>query len=118
MTASSEYKLDRLQPVLEYIHIHYPEIIPIEKLASLIPLSQGQFCRSFKEALGVSPITYLNKFRIMKSCELLLTTGSKISEIAGLTGFDNVSYYNRTFLSVIGCTPTDYQKQAAKQHRS
>lgn len=115
---SREYKIDRLQPVLEYISSHYTEVITIEKLASLIPLSQGQFCRSFKETLGVSPITYLNKYRVMKSCELLLTTGSKISEIAGLTGFDNVSYYNRTFLSMIGCTPSDYQRQAVSQQLS
>ena len=110
-----EYKIDRLQPVLKYITTHYADNITIKQLARIIPLSQGQFCRSFKEALGVSPITYLNKYRIMKSCELLLTTGSIISEIAGSTGFNNVSYYNRTFLSVIGCTPSDYQKQAANQ---
>lgn len=114
LAPTKEYKLDRLQPVLEYIGIHYADSITLEELASLIPLSQGQFCRTFKETLGLSPVVYLNKIRILKSCELLVTNGRKISEIAGMTGFSNVSYYNRTFLSVIGCTPSDYQKQLNK----
>jgi AraC-like DNA-binding protein/mannose-6-phosphate isomerase-like protein (cupin superfamily) len=114
LAPTKEYKIDRLQPVLEYISLHYTDNITLEELASQVPLSQGQFCRSFKETLGLSPVAYLNKFRILKSCELLVTTSRKISEIAGLTGFSNVSYYNRAFLSVIGCTPSDYQKQISK----
>lgn len=117
LSATKEYKIDRLQPVLDYIREHYAEEIPLARLASLIPLSEGQFCRSFKETLGLSPVAYLNRHRILKSCELLVTTGRKISEIAGLTGFSNVSYYNRTFLSIIGCTPSDYQKQLQYSHR-
>lgn len=113
---TKEYKIDRLQPVVDYIRTHYYEDISLVTLASLIPLSEGQFCRSFKETLGLSPVAYLNRYRILKSCELLVTTGRKISEIAGLTGFSNVSYYNRTFLSIIGCTPSDYQKQQ-QQHK-
>ncbi|HEX3076538.1 MAG TPA: AraC family transcriptional regulator [Lachnospiraceae bacterium] len=112
--SSKVYQIDRLQSVIDYIHIHYSDDITIEELAKLIPLSQGQFCRSFKEAYGITPITYLNKIRILKSCELLSIGKEKVAEIATLTGFNNVSYYNRTFLSVIGCTPSQYQKALLK----
>ncbi len=115
---AKEYKIDRLQPVLDYINSHYSEELRLEELASLIPLSPGQFCRSFKETMGLTPMAYLNRQRILKSCELLASGSRKISEIAGLTGFDNISYYNRCFLSLIGCTPSAYQAQVSLRSRN
>ncbi len=101
----------RMQPVLDYIHSNYSYKIELSNLADLIPLSEGQFCRSFKEIFHISPISYIMKYRIMKSCELLTISDKTIMEIASLCGFNNIGYFNRTFLAITGCTPSEYRHQ-------
>lgn len=100
---------NRLIPILNYIHENYADDISLSELAALIPMSEGQFCRIFKETMKVSPFQYLMRYRIMQSCSILLETDKKIGEIANLTGFNNISYYNRVFLEMIGCTPRQYR---------
>lgn len=49
------------------------------------------------------------RYRILQSCHLLQETDKKIGEIANLTGFNNISYFNKVFLKTIGCTPKEYR---------
>ena len=52
---------------------------------------------------------HLNRLRIVKSCEMLLRTDKKITEIASLCGFNNISYFNRTFYKIMGISPSGYR---------
>ena len=74
-------------------------------------MSEGQFCRSFKQLTGSTPFTYLKKHRIMHSCDYLAGSGRKISEICTLCGFSNISYFNREFLKAMKVTPSAYRKR-------
>ena len=40
-------------------------------------------------------------------------TDKKIGEIANLTGFNNISYFNKVFLKTIGCTPKEYRNSVS-----
>ena len=101
----------RIRTVLEYIHEHFDTKITLADLSETIHLSQGQFCRFFKGVLHKSPFTYINEYRISKSCMLLRHTDKYIAEIAMLSGFETISYFNKTFLKIMGCTPLSYRKQ-------
>jgi AraC family transcriptional regulator, melibiose operon regulatory protein len=103
------FNMERLKPVLQFIHENYAYEITLAELAGLIPMSEGQFCRMFKQTLKVTPVQYIMRYRILQSCDLLLDTDKKIGEISNLTGFNNISYYNRLFLQTIGCTPKHYR---------
>lgn len=100
---------DRLKPVFDFIRDNYSYEITLSDLSGLLPMSEGQFCRIFKEAMKVSPFQYLMRCRIMQSCSLLIETDKKIGEIANLSGFNNISYYNRVFFKMIHCTPKQYR---------
>jgi AraC-like DNA-binding protein len=95
---------------INYIHTSYNEVITLNRLASLTNLSEGQFCRLFKILTGVTPFSYLNRYRVIKSCEYLGNSTKKIAEIATLCGFSNISYYNREFIKYIKITPSTYRK--------
>lgn len=106
-----ENKSAFVQQVLEYIHGHYEETLSLSELAETLHVSKYYLCRIFKSMTGLSPFSYINKYRIMKSCELLLTTDKKISEICSMCGYNNVSYFNREFQSFTHMTPTEYRQQ-------
>ncbi len=109
LNAADLSNMERLKPVLEFIHENYSYEITLAELSGLIPMSEGQFCRMFKQTMKVTPVQYLMRYRILQSCHLLLNTDKKIGEIANLSGFNNISYYNRVFLETIGCTPKHYR---------
>lgn len=99
----------RLEPVVSYMKENYAYEITLSELAELLPMSEGQFCRVFKQTMKMSPMQYLMRYRILQSCRLLQDTDKKIGEIANLSGFNNISYFNKVFLQTIGCTPKEYR---------
>lgn len=100
----------RLRESVRYIREHFAEDITLKELADLAHMSEGQFCRSFKQLTGSTPFTYLKKHRIMHSCDYLAGSGRKISEICTLCGFSNISYFNREFRKAMKVTPSTYRK--------
>ena len=100
---------ERLAPVVKYMKENYAYEVTLAELAQLIPMSEGQFCRVFKQYMKMSPMQYLMRYRILQSCHLLQETDKKIGEIANLAGFNNISYFNKVFLKTIGCTPKEYR---------
>ncbi len=108
-TSPLEALSQQLTPALRYIHEHYTDSLHLEALAAMIPLSEGEFCRAFKRLTGTSPFRYLVRYRILQSCTELKQTNKKITDIALSNGFNNISYYNRAFLKVMGMTPSQYR---------
>ena len=104
---------ERLEPVISYIKENYAYEITLGELAAILPMSEGQFSRVFKQTMKLSPIQYLMRYRILQSCRLLQDTEKKIGEIANLSGFNNISYFNRVFLNTIGCTPKEYRENSS-----
>ncbi|MBP1903768.1 AraC-like DNA-binding protein/mannose-6-phosphate isomerase-like protein (cupin superfamily) [Paenibacillus turicensis] len=101
----------KLKLSMEYIHDHIYSDLSLELLANQADLNKSTFCRYFKQLTGLSPFTYIVQQRIRKSCEALLNSESKITEIATQCGFYNISYFNRAFLQYMKCTPSEYRKQ-------
>lgn len=100
-----------LQNAMEYMQQSYAEPLTLSQIANYAALSEGHLCRSFKAYTGVPPFTYLNRIRIIKSCEYLSGTDKKITEVAALCGFNNISYFNRVFYKTMQVTPSDYRRE-------
>ncbi|MCL1807896.1 MAG: AraC family transcriptional regulator [Oscillospiraceae bacterium] len=100
---------NRLLGAVNYIHAHYMEGISDGILAKQVNMAVGTFCRYFKRLFGVTPIQYINKYRILKSRELLVNTERKVSEIAFMCGYNNLSNFNREFKKYMGTTPSKYR---------
>lgn len=100
-----------IKMTLEYIHKNYKNNITLSEIADYSFVSPEHLCRIFSQFSDVSPFSYLNRYRIMKSAEMLLEDNSPISKIASECGFNSSSYYNKMFLRFIGCTPGEYRKK-------
>lgn len=101
-----DYKTSLTKKILQYISENYDKRIYIDDLADIAGMSKYHFCRFFKKYTGMTPVRYLNYIRIDEASKLLLTGSYSITEIAMLTGFDNLSYFAKTFKQLKGVAPS------------
>ena len=100
----------RLQKIYKYVHSHYSVDIRLQKLASLIGMTEPAFSRFFKKTTGKQFSSYLNKVRIDYAARQLLETGDSVSEIGYGCGFNTINYFIHIFKKLKGCTPGEYRK--------
>ena len=103
--------LERLKIIIKYIRENYGSKITIKEMAGNINMSEGHFCRFFKEITKKTPIEYLNHYRINEARARLTRTDNKILNIAMDVGFENFSYFIKTFKKITGVTPSNYRKE-------
>ncbi|MCG7377035.1 AraC family transcriptional regulator [Paenibacillus sp. ACRSA] len=110
LSTGSHDKVERLKSVLSYIHQHYPEALRLKELADEANMSEGHFCRFFKQMVQKSPVDYINYYRVQQACYLLENTDHKIVDIAMDVGFEHLSYFITTFKKHKSTTPSQYRK--------
>lgn len=116
---ANQTQLQWLKKVLSYIRTHYDAPVTLEELAAAAGMSPRYFCRVFARVTGKTPIAYLNYYRIEAAGERLLTTDDSITSIAFSCGFNDASYFSKTFLREKGLCPSRYRMQNRDHpHRS
>ena len=110
INTSAKKKIDKLKPVIKNVELHYSEQTTVDEMAKLAGFSQSHFMRFFKEAFGVSFVTYLNDYRLSMAARLLLTTEDTVLDISQQVGFENLSHFNRLFKQKYSMTPREYRK--------
>lgn len=97
-----------------FIHGQYENKITLDDIAAAGSVSRSRCCTLFGKYLGQTPNAYLIKYRIQKSCEILLETDRSISEIAISCGFQSSSYYSFVFRKELGIVPHEYRRKYCK----
>jgi len=108
--AGDLFNNNRIAHIVKYIREHITEQISVDKLAGRACMSVSHFHKIFKNTLGESPIDYINFERIKFAKKLMANTNKKLSEIAFLSGFNNVSYFNRQFKKHEMISPSQFRK--------
>ena len=94
---------------MAFIHTNYMEPLRRDEIAARVGLSERHLNRCFQEEIGVTPMTYLNRYRIKQSKTLLESGQMSITEIALAVGFSSSGYFIRVFRKETGITPHAYQ---------
>lgn len=101
-------KMAQLKPALKYIEDHFSEAITLEDLSKESRLSTKYFCQYFRSAIHRTPMDYLNYYRIEQACKFFSTTNYLVTEVAFLCGYNDSSYFIKTFKRYKGTTPKQY----------
>lgn len=102
---------ERIKAMLQYIEGHYGEEIATAQIARSATLSESECLRCFRDMIGTTPIQYVRQLRIQKSAELLAKTDRRIADIGAMCGFQEMSYFAKSFRETKGCTPSEYRKK-------
>ena len=100
----------QLDDVLAYIKAHYADPITVADIAKSAKLSQSHLFSVFKKHLGVSPIAYLNNYRLSAAVTLLSQTNRTIVEIADMVGIHDSVYFNKLFRKAYQMPPSKYRE--------
>jgi AraC-like DNA-binding protein len=87
------------------------EPLSLATLATTLGLSRFHFLRSFKRVIGLTPHQYLVQTRLRHAAAWLLETPRPILEIALASGFSDLANFNRSFRSVMGCSPRQLRRR-------
>ena len=94
-----------------FIHQHYADPISREDMARSVGVSARHLTRCFHQVMGISPITYLNRFRVKQAKRLLEVGDQNITQVAEQVGFSSSNYFTDAFRREMGMSPRDYQRQ-------
>ncbi|MDO4649052.1 MAG: AraC family transcriptional regulator [Eubacteriales bacterium] len=107
-----DYKrIMQLKKVVEFLERNYTTQITLQELSASVSMSPKYFCRFFSEMTHQTPMDYLNRMRIEQACYQLSASDASITEIAYQTGFNDLSYFIRTFRKYKGMTPGKYKRR-------
>lgn len=95
---------------LNYINENYNHELSLSEVAQKVDLSLYYFSHLFKEEIGESFVTYLNKLRITKAKKMLKETSLNIAEISYKVGYNDPNYFTRVFKEYEEVTPSKYRK--------
>ena len=97
---------------MAYIHANFSEALTREDIADHIGISPDYLTDCFRQEFGITPITYIRRYRIRQACELLRKTNQSITQVAMNVGFSDSAHFTRTFLREMGVTPKVYRRKA------
>lgn len=101
---------DRIDIIYAFVDDHYHRKIDIQEVSSLIYLSKAAFCRYFKKMTRLTFTQFVNHYRIDKAKKFLLS-GKSVTETCFSSGFESLSYFNRTFKRITGTNPISFRSQ-------
>jgi AraC-like DNA-binding protein len=134
---SHELQSVKLEELLVYINVRYPEVlsslhhysygshkdflirqavtsniysdITVEELAFLCYMTLSTFKRHFAKLYGTSPKKWFIQKRMQKVAQMLMKSNCSLSEIYLEFGYGNLSSFIQSFKRIYGITPKQYR---------
>ncbi|MDF2538428.1 MAG: AraC family transcriptional regulator [Herbinix sp.] len=108
-TPQNHKRILQLKQVFELIENSYATQLSLSQLSKAAGMSPKYFCQFFMQMTHKSPMSYLNYYRIERACFLLTSTDTSITDISFNCGFNDLSYFIKTFKQQKGITPARYR---------
>lgn len=89
--------------------------LTLKSLSEKYYINSAYLGQLFRKKYGISFRNYLNRERIRKAADLLVTTDKYVYEICQEVGYQNIDYFNTQFDTYMGCPPTQYRQNMKKQ---
>ena len=105
---------ERIGRAILLVHRKYPDNLNLADLAGAAAMSRSAFSEKFTATLGISPIEYLQRWRMIVAQDLLQSGAEPVSSIAAAVGYGSDIAFSRAFKRCFGKSPS----QAREGHAS
>ncbi|NLG52897.1 MAG: AraC family transcriptional regulator [Clostridiales bacterium] len=107
VNAQTPDKINVFNKMLKYIQMNFMNPISLNTIASELGFSKYYICHTFKEITNHSIHTYINRLRCIEAKKLIQKNNCSAKEAMQAVGFNNASYFSKTYKRHIGVSPSD-----------
>ena len=111
---SNSASLERIKETMIYIQRNFANKLTLEGLSANVGVCKNYLAREFKKHTQMTVVEYINSVRC-KNAQMHILKGESITVAATVSGFENLSYFSRTYKKHIGFLPKETAKK--KQDR-
>ena len=106
---NDEEEMELFQSLLSFVHNHYQDSLTVRQIAAYGIINKNRCTNLFRKYTRLSPIKYLNKYRLYMAKNLILNTKKPITEISADVGYNQISYFIEQFKGAYGLSPLKYR---------
>jgi AraC-like DNA-binding protein len=100
--------------VLSMIHGEPGRAWSVASLARAAHLSPSRMSMRFTSALGMGPMRYAARWRVLRATRLLRETELSVEQVGDRVGYPNPAAFSRVFRRLAGCSPTRWRREPRK----
>jgi AraC-like DNA-binding protein len=100
---------------IRYMARFFDSALDLKKLSGVAGLSMYHFVRVFRRETGMSPMHYLNAYRIEKAKQVLATSNHPLVQIGQMVGIASPFKFSRLFHKLVGTTPSQFRARAMRR---
>lgn len=90
------------------------ETFSIKTLTTEMGMSRSSLYRKINSVSGQSIIGFVRFIRLRKAARLMIDTENNVTEIATITGFNDIKYFRTHFSELFGMPPSEYIRRFRK----
>ncbi len=99
-----------VKSALSFLRLNFERSLTLDEIAESIGISKYHLSREFRQLTNTTIFESLNIIRC-KEARRMLSNRLTVSEAATACGFENLSYFSKTFKKYTGKLPSAYTKQ-------
>jgi len=89
----------------------------VKQVCQAAGLSLRHFMRLFRSEVGMTPIQYLNRYRVEQAKHLLVSSDKTMDQVARLVGTSNQNYFSFLFRKLTGSSPSEYRTKSLRRRQ-
>ncbi|MCR5104040.1 MAG: AraC family transcriptional regulator [Eubacterium sp.] len=104
---------DLIEKLREDIQLNPSRDYNVERIAGDLGVSKSKLVRLFRSMYGTSIHSYVQEQRLEYSVSLFNAGYKNVTEVAGLSGYNNLSHFAKEFSKKYGTTPKKYSMESS-----
>lgn len=92
-----------------YMQAHLDEPLTLDQLADAFGFERFHFAKTYRRLTGRAPLTHFLHLKMERAARLLDSGELRVSEVAGVLGYEDAHYFSRQFRRLMGVAPSEYR---------
>ena len=114
IAAEKNNKTELVKKSISYLRNNFEKQLTLDTVCSEVGVSKYYLCHAFKDVTKMTFTKMLNYIRCQEAKRLFLNSEANVCEAARKCGYENMSYFTKTYKSVMGCLPSEDMRNPGK----
>lgn len=103
-----------IRRIIDFMNKNLGKKLSLQQISDEAGYSPTYFTTLFKKETNYSPLSYFSHLKIVKACEYLDYTKTKVKEISYQLGYTDPYYFTKDFKKKMGRSPRQYRKRVGR----